>query len=389
MPSLISSKIASLQEDMPLLFEQATVCDAVSDDYVFVPIKNVESVQATAPIYRNREGDVEDEVDLPSLEEATIDSLDDLVFKTGPVDHLVGQFSVLGAGGPIKIDRLPDLPPADAFAFYLPFHFYAPTWWGVYLTLEGVARVAQEIRTRSGRSVPSRDAFAAAKLFLYYHEAFHHQVECFATRLELSHRKPLFKHEFQALFSRVFGTDNCIEEGLANAYAYKNTKAKIKTAALSQALEDIICASPPGYRRGVEFMAGFRKKRSEFAEENFHECFPWALTNSGRAWETMGHLFDGIDKINGRVNYILRRGSSLMGRVGLRPLLPPRRVIEKIREKMSFDFVRHGANHDIYRAENNVLVQMPRHPGDLTKGVLRSILRQAGIEGGLAEFLAQ
>ena len=33
-------------------------------------------------------------------------------------------------------------PPPDALAFYLPFHYFHPVWWGVYLLLEGVERLA-------------------------------------------------------------------------------------------------------------------------------------------------------------------------------------------------------------------------------------------------------
>jgi hypothetical protein len=75
------------------------------------------------------------------------------------------------------------MPPPDCFAFYLPFHYYHPTWWGVYLLLEGVLWLASEIVRRAGGRVSMKDAVCVARMFLYYHEAFHHKTECFATRI--------------------------------------------------------------------------------------------------------------------------------------------------------------------------------------------------------------
>jgi len=81
-------------------------------------------------------------------------------------------------------------PPPDALAFYLPYHYFYPVWWGVYITVEGIILLAQEL-TRYG--VSSWEATRAARLFLYGHESFHHRTEVFATRLELTHRRPLYR----------------------------------------------------------------------------------------------------------------------------------------------------------------------------------------------------
>ena len=91
-------------------------------------------------------------------------------------------------------------PPTESLAFYLPFHRYYPTWWGVYLTFEGVTYLAGEICRHSGGLVSHRDAMRAAVTFLYHHEAFHHKVECFALRLELTHRTPMYTRGVERLF---------------------------------------------------------------------------------------------------------------------------------------------------------------------------------------------
>ena len=42
-------------------------------------------------------------------------------------------------------------------------------------------------------------------------------------------------------------------------------------------------------------------------------------------------------------------------------------------------FVRHGDRHDIWRAPNGKLIQIPRHPGDLSPGVERDIKQKLGL----------
>jgi hypothetical protein len=39
-------------------------------------------------------------------------------------------------GGPIPYTDRSKMPPPDCLAFYLPYHYYHPDWWGVYLTLK-------------------------------------------------------------------------------------------------------------------------------------------------------------------------------------------------------------------------------------------------------------
>ena len=97
-------------------------------------------------------------------------------------------------GGPIPYTDHTKMPPPDCLAFYLPFHYYYPDWWGVYLLYEGVLWLRDEIIRRSGNEVGLRQALVAARLFLYYHEAFHHKTECFAIRLELAHRQAFYKN---------------------------------------------------------------------------------------------------------------------------------------------------------------------------------------------------
>ena len=103
-------------------------------------------------------------------------------------------------------------------------------------------------------------------------------------------------------------------------------------------------------------------------------------------WQTTTHMFDGISNIKSRVNYVIPRNSSLAARLPFRPLLPPNRLAKKLKEVANLEFVRHGGNHDVYRTPSGKTTYIPRHPRDLGPGVIRSILREAGLDIGLHEF---
>ena len=56
-----------------------------------------------------------------------------------------------------------------------------------------------------------------------------------------------------------------------------------------------------------------------------------------------------------------------------------REAIKLIR-KMGGRFGHHGAEHDIYYSRDGVPIAVPRHKGNLTPGVERSIKRVLGIK---------
>lgn len=391
-----TSRLVDLSQELPQLFDPPYVYPEVFEDFVIVPIGSVESLAPSSRIdtfaetfIGRRDDPVDEEITAEAIEEAIAGRLDEYTFTEGPLDRIAETLSESIPGGPLARGRLPSpMPPPDCLAFYLPFHYFLPTWWGVYLTVEGVAILAAKLLTLSGGKLKPAEAIAAARLFLYHHEAFHHHVECFATRLELTHRQRLYCAGCQALYAKDFGTDACAEEALANAHAYKKTKALLGSSPLDTALQQYIAQSPPGYRLGVQYAKRFRSNRAKFAEANHVSCFPSRPTANSSIWESLGHAFDGISNIRGRVNYIVSRGSPLISRARFRPLLSPAKLVRKLAACGPFDFVRHGAAHDIYRAGNGAMVPIPRHPRDMNKSTVRKILREAGLQLSLSELLA-
>lgn len=298
----------TLHEQLPELFEARP--QPRFDEVIAVPVDDPESVNTQG---NSRSDQIEGHC-AQVLEPGT--PLPELPSIVGYVPG--GSFG----GAPLAAWHGSEMPPPEALAFYLPFHHYHPAWWGVYLHLEGVLWLAGEIVRRSP-SVPRYRAMLAARLFLFYHEAFHHKTECFATRLELTHRKAFYRTGFTGLYTRTLGTADCMEEGLANASALNDVNRKLEklfAPDLEYALEGYVTDSPPGYAEGVWLREGFLDTKCEFAELNHCECLPALPPKKPEIWRTAPYLFDGIASIKSRVKYLLPRGSPLARRLPIRLL---------------------------------------------------------------------
>jgi hypothetical protein len=238
-----------LHSEMPELFQPRGLSPSWDDGLIVVSIGDPEAQFGDSSGRMPPKSD-EEFWNYLNLENLAAEPTTEISSLPSPVPvEILDALGGAHAGAPAPAVDPPMMPPPECFAFYLPFHYYHPTWWGVYLLLEGVRWLAHEIVRRSGGQVPINDAIRAARIFLYYHEAFHHKTECFATRLELTHRKPFYKTGFERLFQKTVGTDECVEEGLANATALESTKKSMRDEQIDRALTGYVKGSPPGYRR--------------------------------------------------------------------------------------------------------------------------------------------
>lgn len=210
--------ITTLNEQLPIVFREDNPPTGW-DDFVVVPA----SFDPNDPL-------------TPDPVEDALLSEDDRQATKAPVTLSEGRaamsnLDVEQAATPQTTDDFPGspqqrntpVPPPDVFGFYLPFHFYYHNnLWGVYLVAEGVATLAsilQDLSGNGGKELSKENTMIAARLFVYYHEAFHHNVEAFAPRLEVTHRQPLCKRGFLALYKEQLAKKASTEEGLATGYA--------------------------------------------------------------------------------------------------------------------------------------------------------------------------
>ena len=161
--------------------------------------------------------------------------------------------------------------PAEAMAFYRPFHFPPFAQWGIYLLIGPLLHYHYGLVSANPTlKVFSQETLMHLILFeIFNHEFFHHLVESTATTLELIFAsqgtpQPVYlRHRRQQARNEFKHPHAPLEEALANAYAYNalgfisRIKAGCKTASIKAYQHAIVnhwSSEPDGYRH-----AGFYK----------------------------------------------------------------------------------------------------------------------------------
>ena len=213
-------------------------------------------------------------------------------------------------------------PTPDAFAFYLPFHRYPESCWGIYVTPEGVLFYAAEIASRTG-TLSIAQCCVVARLFLYYHEFFHHVVESFATRLEVDRRQPLYVGPFETLYRAQWKAGDVDEEALANGYALQRVKktlagkwSKMARREAMDALVDIVAGMAFGYERGATLVAetAHVNARCEFAEKNY-AAYDGSRSKRSAIWLSADNMFRGLENVKTQAWYLVPMGADLSRRM--------------------------------------------------------------------------
>jgi len=164
--------------------------------------------------------------------------------------------------------------PADAIAFYRPFHFPPLEEWGIYIHIPRLMKYGKTLETSLGRLKSfTPETLTLAILFdVFHHEFFHHLVESTATILEVvcaatGDPRSIYLDYWHHSYEQEQGIHphKPIEEALANAYAYnsfsfisrvkvgyKNRFVKLYQAAL----EKCWLLEPPGYKEAQHYIKG-------------------------------------------------------------------------------------------------------------------------------------
>lgn len=165
--------------------------------------------------------------------------------------------------------RVPPPDIIDALAWYLPFHYYG-TASGIYIHESAILEFTGSILSyvpEHQRELPSVVAGAARSALwaLFSHEAFHHKVESFATRLELLDYRRRYCEYTTGVYGKLVGSDGLIEESLACAEmirrrsetAHRRVTPDAAFYASDTMLRAMIPSLPPGYNRGVDMVIDY------------------------------------------------------------------------------------------------------------------------------------
>lgn len=160
-------------------------------------------------------------------------------------------------------------PPLDVHAWYQPIHFFANNW-GVFLRETALIQLAIDLAPRFARFRERRSSSAHVAVLLragfayaFLHEHYHHKVESLALRLHVVERRAIYPEYVQRVANVVVGTDDAIEEALANADAwlrlsdapYSTWFERDERQVVREWMRDTFRASPPGYRRAEDLLS--------------------------------------------------------------------------------------------------------------------------------------
>jgi predicted RNA binding protein YcfA (HicA-like mRNA interferase family) len=215
----------------------------------------------------------------------------------------------------------------DVCAWYQPMHFFGHDW-GIFIRRDCIRENAIQVARFLPRGTPFsttllkaliRAGFAA----LFLHEQFHHKIESLGIRLHVVERSCRYLPYQKSVYRLTYGTDDNLEEALANADAFLRTNTspyslwmgKAVVAALQEYLEWRYYFDPPGYRVAPRYMT-----KGEFnrALDVLHGQVQEALLKPKRPsqeWEVATRLYQSLFKVTVHLWEVVPRDKP-------RPMLP-------------------------------------------------------------------
>ena len=154
----------------------------------------------------------------------------------------------------------------DTCAWYQPMHYFGLAW-GICIRQDCI--VSQALRlarfllkpVRPSRGL-SRALIRAATYALFLHEQYHHKVESLGIRLEVVEQRPIYTKYDHHVYLPAKGTDDQLEEALANANSYRRLSTDPYERWISepivyvtrQYMKATFPHEPPGYRMANQYL---------------------------------------------------------------------------------------------------------------------------------------
>jgi hypothetical protein len=167
-------------------------------------------------------------------------------------------------------DAVPAVPRWDVDAWYRPVHLAAYDA-GIVVreaAVLGLARDLGAFARGSGVHLPDTDESARHLLrmvftTLFLHQLFHHRVEMLALRMQVVEQRPRYVAYYREAYAAAAGTDDQLEESLANAYVYRALARRAYCAGIPNDLRRATCElvkqswahDEPGYRLAASYVA--------------------------------------------------------------------------------------------------------------------------------------
>jgi hypothetical protein len=234
-----------------------------------------------------------------------------------------------------------------------------------------------------------RALYRGATYLYFLHEHYHHKTECLGFRLHVVMRKSAFLPYHKTIYAPSKGTDDQLEEALANADCYRRLNKKPYTVWLTQHvvraakayLEWQFPRDPPSYRRAIhylkapDFRAGENTLQAQIKEASLTPGQPTG------EWDLAPRMTQPFFPVTSNIWTVIPAGSK--SRLPVKPVAPvqtcsTKQMIELYRDA-GYEVVTGGkGSHVKLKRAGAPTMILPGNRRELSPGVAKTALRVLG-----------
>ncbi len=280
----------------------------------------------------------------------------------------------------------------DICAWYQPIHFFGYDW-GIFIREDclrlNAIRIASHLNLSQRPRNPhllAKAALRASFLTFYLHEHYHHKVESFGFRLHVVQGQSSYLPYKANVYRPNYLTNNCLEEGLANASSYKrlthNPYAKMIGSSVRAATKNYLRKSfhhdPPGYNLATRLLGSkFGPKENELKSQiKEAKLNP---SKSPRDWNNAPDIMRPFFKIDQNIYTVVSKGRSSILPTHVFPKSCSTQDMIKIYENRGYETVSGGkGSHVKLKRPGSPTMVLPGNRKDLSSGVLKEALKTIG-----------
>lgn len=285
--------------------------------------------------------------------------------------------------------------PWDSCAWYAPMQTYGPAW-GIYVRQECINRLSFEVgwfAWDSPRTPLTAHYLRLAAFFsLFLHEHFHHKLEGFGIRLALADRvNPDKWHQYdRAVYATTLGSDDNLEEALANADAYRRLTTKPYSAALPAKIRQATRrwmkwrfdhVDPPGYRMArhhltdATFTACAERLQTQVLEAGLHP------TSNPDHWQAGPNMLRSVFPITSDIYLVIPSGTTPSVPTTGRPYTVSVKKTESWLTKNGFARLpdRGKGDHEMWQHHDGRVVGLDSGAREVTRKLERTIAKSLGL----------
>ncbi len=283
----------------------------------------------------------------------------------------------------------------DVCAWYQPIHFFAFDW-GIFIREDCLIRQASRIAAFSPTSQqlglsPAKHAtmlLKASFAAFYFHEHFHHKVESFGVRLHVVTGRSKYRPYKKNVYRTSLGSDNCLEEALANADSFHRFFSSPYNKAIDKrilkAARDYLIKTfpfdPPGYRMASNYLtsSAFGSGASILQSQILEATLTPNMDPND--WVASPHMLRSLYNYKSNIYTVVNQGQKSVLPTKIFPRVCSTRELIKIFENKGYVVVSGGkGSHVKLKNQKGEVMILPGNRREISKGLLSSVLKTVGL----------